>query len=150
MVAVQRMTRQYARIYYRCLVCCFLRRRTSSSAALMAGLGAHWARQISLARLFPFPSEKILHRRTNKNTYFTRWMNITPRATDRRVFRRRLCEDGPGIGDVILAIIARICSSLPREIRKSSEYSLPRQKKVLPNTHLRSRRLKRTKRYRFW
>ena len=43
----------YDSIYYKCLVCCFLRRRrTSSSAALMAGLGAHWARQISLARLF--------------------------------------------------------------------------------------------------
>jgi hypothetical protein len=40
-----------------------------------------------------------------------RWRKTTPRATDRRVFRRGLC-DGPGIGEVILAIIARTCSSL--------------------------------------
>jgi hypothetical protein len=41
-----------------------------------------------------------------------RWINTTPCATTRKVFRRGLCEDGPAIGDVIFAIIARICSSL--------------------------------------
>ena len=41
------------------------------------------------------------------------WINTTPWATAQKVFLCGLCKvDGPGIGDVILAIIAKICSSL--------------------------------------
>jgi hypothetical protein len=42
-----------------------------------------------------------------------RWINTTLCATTLNVFRRGLCEeDGSAIGDVIFAIMARICSSL--------------------------------------
>ena len=45
-----------------------------------------------------------------KRSHLIRWRNTTPRATVRRVIRRGLgCS--PGIG-VILAIMARMCSSL--------------------------------------
>jgi len=112
MVTVPTMWWLIRPIYYKCLVCCFLRRRTSSSAALMAGLGSHWARQISLARLLHSQMRNITRGRTMKNAYFIRWMNTMPCATARRLFRLCLCNDGPGIGDVIFAITARMCSSL--------------------------------------
>jgi hypothetical protein len=73
----------------------------------MAGFGAHWARQMSLATCNVFFS----HFRGVVRPYLMRWRNTTPRATVRRVIRRGL-GGSPGIGEVILAIMARMCSSL--------------------------------------
>jgi len=83
---------------------------------LERGLDGRFGRTLGAPNLtcvpFSLTNEEHHTRENNKNTYFIRWINTMPCATARSVFRRCLCDDGPGIGDVILAIIARMCSSL--------------------------------------
>jgi hypothetical protein len=72
---------------------------------------------MSLARLAHHTLEnekkqkKSHEAKRGKKRYLMRWRNTTPRATVRRVIRRGL-GGSPGIGEVILAITARMCSSL--------------------------------------
>lgn len=55
-----------------------------------------------------------------------------PCATARRVFRGRLWDDdGPGIGDVIFAIMARMCSSLQAD-SQSRQLTGPLGKRFYP------------------
>lgn len=89
-----------------------------------------WARiDRAKSRLHAFlPINEIAKQESDKETYLIRWRNTTPRATPRRVFRRGL-YDGPGIGDVTLAIIARTCSSL-EEVDDGRSFGGPSNVKV--------------------
>ena len=135
-------------IYYKCLVCCFLRRRTSSSAALMAGLGSHWARQISLARLLRSQMRNIRVKNDKKHVLYALDKHHTSRDDPKRLSpllvpvrrwsrnrRRDSCNHSK---NMLLAA----CGF-------ENRHPLGSTKRFLPNTHLRSRRLRRIKRYRF-
>ena len=73
---------------------------------------------------FSFTNEEHHTRENNENAYFIRWINTMPCATARRLFRLCLCDDGPGIGGAIFAIMARMCSSLHADSKESSTYRL--------------------------
>ena len=135
-------------IFYKCLVCCFLLRRTSSSAALMAGLGAHWARQTSLARLFHSQMRNItrvdnkihsLHTLDKHNALCDSSKSLSRPLVGRRR-PRNWGRDFRNHGEDVLFAAGGFT--------ESSTYG-PARQTFLPDTHLRSRRPRRISRYRF-